>query len=488
MDERNDQEGHGEPPHEVPGRPSPAGGGPAAGSAEAPTSPMPLSMPPLGPDADPTLEQVWAVPTAHTQPGTVLPAAAGEAPPGDQPPYLPPYGDGWSSGGLPRDPVGPSARRRSLAALAAVAIATAGLGAGLGVAFAGTGPAAKGAGAAASSLPAPSGGALSSAGSKMSVAAIASAVEPSVVDIRTNVVSPVGRQSAAAGTGMIVTPSGEVLTNNHVVENATTIRVVVAHHGQYAARVIGVNPARDVALLQIEGASNLPYVTLGNSSSVAVGNSVVAVGNALGMGGTPSVVTGEISAVGRTIRATDPGLTSETLHNLLETTAQIEPGDSGGPLLNSSGKVVGMDTAAASADSGGSVGFAIPIDQARSIVVQMQHHRALGGTILGASPFLGVYESGTASPSGSLGGLGASGSRPAGGVTIAAVAGSSPAQRAGLEAGDVITSIDGTATTTWHALQQAVRAKQPGQRINLAYVVPGGGSHTVAIRLAGLPK
>lgn len=524
MDESNEQ-GHddarlgGEPPSFDAGASGP-GATPASGS------PMPLSMPPYAApsapgdpfdaetpapgdpfDAEhPTFDEVRPVGPDPQIPGTALPGAAGGAPPsGGQPPYVPPYGYGWSPGGLPYDGgEAPAAapHRKALAALGVVALLAGGLGAGLGVALGGTGTSGSGP-TSVQPLPQPPSNSLSSTGAKMSVSAIASSVEPAVVDIRTTVASPVGQSASAAGTGMIVTPSGEVLTNNHVVENATSIRVGIAKHpGSFTARVIGVNPTKDVALIQIEGVSHLPYVNLGDSSTLAVGDPVVAVGNALGFGGTPSVVSGQVSALGRTITASDAGLQPETLHNLIQTTAQIQPGDSGGPLLDSSGKVIGMDTAAASGGTGTAVGFSIPINEARTIIEQMQHHQAVGGNILGASPFLGVYEltSGSSaaapgSPFGGLPGFGTSGTSgtsgtPAAvsGVTLGGVVASSPAERAGLQGGDVITAIDGTQTPTWPVLQKVVQAKKPGQTITIDYVGSGGTAQTVTITLAALPK
>jgi len=484
--------------------------------------PMPLSMPPFGPElpsghlgavgqdpvSDPTLDEVRAVGPDPRIPGTALPGAGGAPPSGGQPPYLPPYGYGWSPGGLPpqggggQPPNSSSRNHRAFAALGVVALLAGGLGAGLGIAFAGTGNA-TGAPSGSSSVSTPpsssGGGSLSSTGASASVSAIASSVEPSVVDIRTTVASPEGESEAAAGTGMIITPSGEVLTNNHVVENAMTIRVNIAgRSGSYPAKVLAVNPTKDVALLKIEGVSNLPTTDLGNSSTVTVGSPVVAVGNALGLGGTPTVVSGQVSALGRTINATDPGLTSETLHGMIQTTAPIEPGDSGGPLLSTSDKVIGMDTAAETTDTGATVGFSIPINEARTIVREMQHHDAVGGIILGESPFLGVYEleSGSASSSPGLGspfsglpGSGTSGTTTTvSGVTIGGVVGSSPAERSGLQGGDVITSIDGQSTPSWTALEKAIESKKAGEAVTVSYVGAGGTAQTATITLAALPK
>ena len=191
---------------------------------------------------------------------------------------------------------------------------------------------------------------------------------------------------------MIVTSSGEVLTNNHVVEGATMISVSITGRTQpVSATVVGVDPTHDVAVLQLQGVSGLPYVSLGDSSTVKLGTSVVAIGNALGLGGTPTVTSGQITALNRSIKASDQASsTPESLSNLLQTDAQIQPGDSGGPLVNSSGQVIGMDTAAASSDGGPAIGFAIPINQARTIAQNIVSGNATGSIILGLSAFLGV--------------------------------------------------------------------------------------------------
>src|SRR5712691_7920525 len=175
--------------------------------------------------------------------------------------------------------------------------------------------------------------------------AIAAMVDPAIVDINTVIQTSSG-SGAAAGTGMIITSSGEVLTNNHVVDGSTSISVTIAGHaGTYTAHVIGVSPTADVALIQIEGVSGLPTVTLADSSSVKAGDPVVAIGNALGAGGTPSATQGQVTAVDQTITASEGSGRSEVLSGLIQEDASISPGDSGGALVNSSGQVIGMITA-----------------------------------------------------------------------------------------------------------------------------------------------
>jgi S1-C subfamily serine protease len=342
-------------------------------------------------------------------------------------------------------------------------------------------------------VPSPSASSQASTGAAESTAAIARAVEPAIVDIDTDVASMASQgQEQAAGTGMIITSSGEVLTNNHVIEQATHITISIqGHTGTYGASVIAVDPSKDVALLQIEGYSGaLPTVSLGDSASVAVGAPVVAIGNALGLGAQPTTVTGIVSALDRTITASDATSSStETLHGLLETDAPIQPGDSGGPLIDAHGQVIGMDTAAlSSVDSGATLGFAIPIDEARTIVQHMERAQAVDGVVLGERPFLGVFEAGSG-VSGS-GGLSLGGGTPTSvrGVVVEDVAIGGPAQAAGIEAGDTITRIDATPTPTPTALEKALDAHGIGAQVTVTYVDAAGTAQTVDVTLAGIPS
>jgi len=187
---------------------------------------------------------------------------------------------------------------------------------------------------------------------------IASKVDPGLVDI----VSTLGYQSAeAAGTGQVVTSSGEVLTNNHVIDGATSIKATDIGNGRtYTAKVVGYDQSDDVAVIQLQGASGLTTVSFGDSSQVTTGQSVTALGNAEGKGGTPSVATGTVTALNQSITAGDEGSgSSESLTGMIESNAPIQPGDSGGPLVNTAGQVIGIDTAASSnsgSSSGGSGG------------------------------------------------------------------------------------------------------------------------------------
>jgi S1-C subfamily serine protease len=211
--------------------------------------------------------------------------------------------------------------------------------------------------------------ALASA-SSIDAASIAAKVDPAIVDITSTLSNGI-----AEGTGMVITPGCQVLTNNHVIEGSTRVTGRIDGTGPiHPMRIIGADRRHDVALLQIEGASNCTTVILGDSSTVALGDQVLAIGNALGRGGTPAIAAGQVVALGRTITATDEdGSNPETLGDMIETDADIQPGDSGGPLLNASGQVIGMDTAGSSADDGTPTdGFAIPIADAMAVVGRLR--------------------------------------------------------------------------------------------------------------------
>jgi S1-C subfamily serine protease len=256
-----------------------------------------------------------------------------------------------------------------------------------------------------------------SSSSGVTIAELVRKVEPALVDITatgtTEQVSPVfgngldpfgGTQTQtteAAGTGMILTSNGLVLTNAHVIAGASSIRVNLdGQTSTHPARLVGEDAAKDVALIQIEGVSGLPTVTLGNSAGVVAGDSVLAIGNALDLQtGGFSVSNGIISGLDRSI-ATDNG---EHLTGMLQTDAAISSGDSGGPLVNGAGQVIGMDTATATSSSQNTaqnIGFAIPVNEIRSLIPELEKGN-IGTPTFGSS---------AANPSGSSGsGVGNSG-------------------------------------------------------------------------------
>src|SRR5438445_1333403 len=199
--------------------------------------------------------------------------------------------------------------------------------------------------------------------------------------------------NAAAGTGMVLTSSGEVLTNNHVISGATTINVVVPKTGRsYTARVLGYDRTGDVALLQLRGASNLKTVSI-SSAKLTVGATVTALGNAGGTGSITSA-TGTVTGLGKTITASDGTGSSEQLTGLIETNAGLEPGDSGGPLVNGKGQVVGMDTAASTGfgfqNTSATDAYAIPIAKALTVAHAISSGKASATVHIGATAFLGI--------------------------------------------------------------------------------------------------
>jgi S1-C subfamily serine protease len=268
---------------------------------------------------------------------------------------------------------------------------------------------------------------------------------------------------AAAGTGMIVSPSGEVLTNNHVIRGATRFRVVdVMTHKTYQATVVGYSVARDVAVLQLAHASRLRTIKLGRFARLRVGQRVVARGNAQGRGGTPTAARGRIIALHRQIVALDETGDSETLTNLIATNAPVVPGDSGGPLENAQGRAIGMVTAGSS--SGVHRGFAIPITRALGVARQIESGMSSATIHVGPTAFLGV----------SLGDV-------SGGAEITQVVPGKAADAAGLVVGDVITSLNGQTISSRADVRQVVLALVPGTAVAIEWTDTGGTAHTGTI-------
>ena len=283
---------------------------------------------------------------------------------------------------------------------------------------------------------------------------------------------------SAAGTGMVLTSAGEVLTNNHVIAGATTIRVVVPGTGRtYTASVVGYDVSDDVAVLQLKGASGLDTVTTGKSSTLSVGQAVRAVGNAGGTGSLTSA-TGTVTGLGRTITASTENGRSEQLTGLVETNAAIQPGDSGGPLLDSSGRVVGMDTAASTGEGGfasyasaTSQAYAIPIDRALDLAKQIESGSSSATVHIGGTAFLGVSVA----------------SEPGSGAAVEGVVSGSAAERAGLASGDTITAIDGQAIDSADAVASMLAGKSPGDTVSLTWADGSGTQHTANVTLASGP-
>jgi S1-C subfamily serine protease len=425
-------------------------------------------------------------------------------------------------------PEPPKRRRgRTVLSMAATAIVAAGVGAGaaVGLSHGGSGT-----------------NAASTSQSGLSSAQIASKVDPSLVDVT----STLGDQGETAmGTGIVMSANGLVLTNNHVISGATAVSVTDIGNGKtYKATVVGYDESQDIAVLQLTGASGLTTANFGNSGSVSVGNSVTALGNAGGKGGTPSVASGSIVALNQSITASDESSgDSEQLSGLIESNADIQPGDSGGPLVNSSGQIVGVDTAASTnyqfsgnggnggvgsgGEFGGGSGFGSGEGGGNS---------GFGGSGTGGGEFGGSGGSGFGSGSGSSNSEGGSGSAEGSttqgysipinsalsiakeieagqgssivhigatafigleisgtqtsgttGVDIAGAASGTPAAQIGLSDGDVVTSLNGQSVSTSTQIQEILISKQPGDKVSIGWTDAEGQTHTATITLASGP-
>jgi S1-C subfamily serine protease len=301
-----------------------------------------------------------------------------------------------------------------------------------------------------------------------------------VVVIDTNLALQGGK---AAGTGMVLTSSGEILTNNHVIRGATSIKVVVPGTGHsFAAKVVGYDVSADIAVLQATSATDLKTIATDSSSRLKVGQSVTAVGNAGGTGSLTSG-TGRVTALGRSITISDSQGGSESLSGLVETNAPLHPGDSGGPLLDAAGKAVAMDTAASVSYSSparaGGPGYAIPINEALAIAKQIESGKVSTAVHVGSTAFLGVAVMVTL--------RNAPDRSAASGATIAEVTRSGPAAAAGLVAGDTITAIGGRVVSAPNALGALILSQKPDVRVSVTYTDRSGLSHTTTVRLASGP-
>jgi S1-C subfamily serine protease len=443
------------------------------------------------------------------------------------PPHNPGY-PGWAAM-PPPDAPRPAGNRRHLAAvIGAAAVIALAAGAGIGhVAWSsdsnsvsaspstGTAPSSNGSGSGNPVGSSPfgsggSGGSGSSGSSRSSgpgdVSAIANKVDPGLVDINTTLGF---QQEEAAGTGIVLTSSGEILTNNHVIDGATTISVTDVGNGKtYSASVVGYSRSKDIAVLQLHGASGLQTATIGDSSNVSVGEDVVGIGNAGGTGGTPSAAGGTVTALNQSITASDEGDgTSEQLTGLIETNADIQAGDSGGSLVNSAGEVIGVDTAASagfsiqsSGQSSGDQGYAIPINEAISIAKQIEAGTASSIVHIGATGFLGVEVAQTSCNGSGGSGFGdgfggnfgngfgtGSGNSSSSGALICSVVTSSPAQESGLAEGDTIVSLNNQTVATPSGLTNLLLPFHPGDRVTVGWTDSSGQSHTASVNLSSGP-
>jgi S1-C subfamily serine protease len=392
-------------------------------------------------------------------------AGSGQTPPGS--PWYGPEGPGgpggpYGYGGGGQGPGRPVHRWRHRFGLAAVAV-VAGLGTFFGLMVA----------------------TASSRDAVLTTAQIATQTDPGLVDVVTNL----GLQQAqAAGTGVVLTPSGEILTNNHVIKGATSIKVRDIGNGRtYAAKVVGYNQSRDIAVIQAVGASGLQTAALGDSSTVKVGDKVVALGNALGKGGTPAVAVGHVAGLGATITASDEGAgTSEQLTGLIHHTAPIQPGDSGGPLVSNTGKVIGIDTAASASSgfqfqqSARTQAFAIPINQAMTLAHQIEAGQASSTIHIGPTGLLGVgvMSADQAASSGISAGSGA---------VVQQLVPNAPAARVGITEGDTIIAAGGHTVTSPNGLQSALEQFHPGDHVSITWTDQAGQNHTATVVLTNGP-
>jgi serine protease Do len=286
-----------------------------------------------------------------------------------------------------------------------------------------------------------------------------------------------------AGTGFIIDSTGIIVTNNHVVEGAQKLSVVLPDGQRFDdAHLLGADPQTDLAVIKVPGeGKNLPTVPLGNSSQLKVGEWVVAIGNALALKGGPTVTAGVVSATGRDEQEPGEtrGSTGPILHDLIQTDAAINPGNSGGPLVNMQGEVVGINTLGASDAQG--IGFAISIDSAKPVIDALRQGQQVAGRGAGQA-YLGI-QSLTVTPSIAA----ANGLSRNDGVVVVNVITGTPAQKAGLRQGDIIFGLDNTAIADQNDLQDALQQHKPGDTVTLK-VDRNGTQETVQVTLGDRPQ
>lgn len=306
-------------------------------------------------------------------------------------------------------------------------------------------------------------------GTSTSVSLATAAQQKGVVTI----VSMLRYESAeSAGTGMVLTSSGEILTNNHVVRGATQITVTIASTGrEYRADVVGTDPTDDVAVLQLRNASGLQTANIGDSSDVSTGDDIVGVGNAGGTG-TLRASAGTVTALNQSITARDEtGQNAEKLTGLIKVHAAIVSGDSGGPLYDASGEIVGMDTAASTTQLVDHTAYAIPINSAVKLADKIESGVETNKIHIGLPAFLGVSVH-TANGRGAL----VEGLLPGG-----------PAASAGITRGSIVTAVNGKTVTSPDTLKSLLQAYNPGEETTVTWTTPSGSSKSVTVKLGTGP-
>lgn len=413
------------------------------------------------------------------EPNDPAPPAAGTP---DQGSLLPPagYAQGTPPPPWEAPPVAPAPeggmwhRIAAFIVLIAVVAAAAGMGIGFSAARLISGQPAAGLGGPESPITA----APATGGSPGGASSIASRVYPALVEINTTVGT-----SAAAGTGMIISPTGEILTNNHVVAGSTSITVTVASRNQrYSAHVVGVNVSQDVAVVQVDrSVTGLPTVQFARTSSLNVGQDVFALGNALGQGLHSE--SGHVTALDQTITASEGGGQSETLNGLIQSDALIYEGDSGGALVNSSAQVVGMITAGQAEgfrSSASSVGYAIPSDTALGIVNRIRARDQSADLTYGQIGYLGVQVQNFDAANQAQLGLNVSS-----GALVVAVVPNSPASEAGIPRYSVITELGGKTVDSADTLGPVIKSHKPGDQVSVTWV-DASGTHSSTATLGGV--
>jgi putative serine protease PepD len=303
----------------------------------------------------------------------------------------------------------------------------------------------------------------------MDIQAILDQVEESVVTIETNV-SAQGGVFTGAGTGVVLSADGLIMTNAHVISQSDGITVRLFDGAEHDATLVGSEPASDIAIIRIDGVDDLSPAQLGESEALLVGEPVIAIGNALNLGGEPSVTTGIVSAVNRSIDSPDGRLA-----DLIQTDAAINPGNSGGPLVDSSGAVVGMNTAIIQDSQ--NIGFAIAIDAAKPIIERIQNGES---EITPDTPRLGVTTVPLDTVDDSV--REQLEIQADEGAFVVEVVPDSGADAAGVEQGDVILSVDGEAITSNEQLGEIVRGHSPGDTIEIV-VERGGQEQTLTAEI-----
>ena len=523
------------PPPPTPGTESAPGYGsaiplPPVGGAFGATVPVPTPPGPWDPTGayPPTGEQPTLGAGVPTPPAGVWAAPPQQAwGPGAAPPYL-----GWPPAAAPAPPA-PSKKRSGLAASLAAVVVVVAVVAGVGLGHAvwpttsttssaaspslgsgGTGSGSSpfgsgssgsgsnpfgsgssGSGSSGSGSSGSSGSTSTGAGAPSDISAIAAKVSPGLVDINTNLSY---QNEQAAGTGMVLTSTGEVLTNNHVIDGATSISVTDVGNGKtYSASVVGYDRTGDIAVIKLSGASGLQTVTTA-SGAASVGQAIVGVGNAGGTGGTPSAAGGSITALDQSITASDDGGgNAENLTGLIEVNAGIQPGDSGGSLVNAQGQVLGMDTAASSASAyqdSATQAYAIPIGTALSVAKKIDAGQASSTIHIGPTAFLGVGLGSSSGNSGNSGGFGSSGSfggsgssTNSSGAVVSEVLSGSVAGQAGVVVGDTITTFNGTNVSSANDLSNLMEPEHPGDTVQLQWTDQSGQTHNASVKLASGP-